>query len=304
VERINSLRIPPAWTDVAISTSPKAKLQAVGKDAAGRWQYLYHESHTRNQELKKFKRLVNFAERLPGLRAKVKKDLRQKGLERERVMAAILRILLTCFMRPGSQVYASENGSYGIATLRRNHVKVKGDTVEFDFPGKSGVRQQRQLTDRDVAKVIRALLKQPKKEVFYFRNGNGEVVDVKRRHINDYIKEVMGERFSAKDFRTWAGTLVCASALARAGTELVEKPATRKRKLVAAIKETAAVLGNTPAVCRSSYISPEILTSFQSGTIIENYFDGLEEFTSYHGRQLHPAEASLLRFLKNRLATR
>jgi DNA topoisomerase-1 len=183
-------------------------------------------------------------------------------------------------------------------------VKVKGDTVEFDFPGKSGVRQQRQLTDSDVAKVIRALLKQPKKEVFYFRNGNGEVVDVKRRHINDYIKEVMGERFSAKDFRTWAGTLVCASALARAGTELVEKPATRKRKLVAAIKETAAVLGNTPAVCRSSYISPEILTSFQSGTIIENYFDGLEEFTSYHGRQLHPAEASLLRFLKNRLATR
>jgi DNA topoisomerase-1 len=297
------LRIPPAWTKVAISTSTKAKLQAVGKDAAGRWQYLYHESHTRKQELKKFQRLVNFAERLPRLRARIKKDLRQKGLERERVMAAILRILLTCFMRPGSQVYASENGSYGIATLRRTHVKVKGDAVEFDFPGKSGVRQQRQLTDRDVAKVIRALLKQPKKEVFYFRNGNGEVVDVKRRHINEYIKEVMGERFSAKDFRTWAGTLVCASALARAGTELVEKPKTRKQKLVAAIRETAAVLGNTPAVCRSSYISPEILTSFQSGAIIDNYFDRLEEFTSYQGRQLHPAEASLLKFLKNRLAT-
>ena len=299
-ERINSLRIPPAWTDVAISVSPKSKLQVVGKDAAGRWQYLYHESHTRNQELKKFKRLVKFAEALPSLRTTIKRHLRQPGLNRERVLAAILRILLTCFMRPGSQVYASENGSYGIATLRRNHVKVKGDQIEFDFPGKSGVRQQRQLVDRDVAKVLRALLRNRSKEVFHFRNGNGESVDVKRRHINDYIKEVMGERFSAKDFRTWAGTLVCASALARVGAEDSENKNSRKRKLVAAVKETAEVLGNTPAVCRSSYISPEVLTNFQNGRIIENYFESLEEFTAYQGKQLHPAEASLVKFLKSR----
>ena len=299
LERIDALRIPPAWTDVAISASPTAKLQVIGKDAAGRWQYLYHESHTRTQELKKFKRIVSFAQALPQLRSTVKRHIKQPGLGRERVMASILRILMTCFMRPGSQVYASENGSFGIATIRPKHVKVKGDTIEFDFPGKSGVRQQRQLTDRDVAKVIRALLRGQAKEVFYFRNGNDDMIDVKRRHINEYIKEVMGAKFTAKDFRTWAGTLLCASALARVGAEH-ESATVRKRKLVSAVKETAEVLGNTPAVCRSSYISPEVLNSFQKGKIIENHFEQLEEFTSYKGRKLHPAEASLLKFLKSR----
>jgi DNA topoisomerase-1 len=299
LERIDALRIPPAWTDVAISAWRNSKLQVIGKDAARRWQYLYHESHTRNQELKKFKRLVSFAEALPQLRLTVRGHLKQRGLGRERVLAAILRILMTCFMRPGSQVYASENGSYGIATIRRKHVKVKGDTIEFDFPGKSGVRQQRQLRDRAVAKVVRALLRQPAKEVFYFRNGDDEVIDIKRRHINGYIKEVMGKKFSAKDFRTWAGTLLCASALARVGAE-DESTTARKRKVVRAIKETAAVLGNTPAVCRSSYISPEVLTSFQKGQMIENHFGELEELTSYQGKKLHPAEASLLKFLKRR----
>jgi DNA topoisomerase I len=298
LKRIEDLRIPPAWTDVAISSSENAKVQVVGKDAAGRWQYLYHESHTRRQELKKFQRLIRFTEALPKLRATVKRDLRRRGLEKERVMAAILRILLTCFMRPGSQVYASENGSYGIATLRRKHVKVRGETLEFDFPGKSGVRQQRQLKDKQVSKVVRALLKEPGAEIFKYRNGNGELVDVSRKRINDYIKEVMGTRFSAKDFRTWAGTLVCACALARAGTELVEKPTVRKRKIIAAIKETAEVLGNTPAVCRGSYIAPEVLNGFLRGKIIDNYFETLEQFISHNGNKLHPAEASLLKFLR------
>ena len=300
LERIKQLRIPPAWTEVAITASPHAKLQVVGKDAAGRWQYLYHESHTRNQQLKKFKRLISFAEALPKIRATVKRHLSERGLGRERVLASILRILLTCFMRPGSQVYASENGSYGIATLRPKHVKVRGDAIEFDFPGKSGVRQQRQLVDRDVAKVVRALLKESGNEVFKFRNGDGVFVDVKRRHINEYIKEVMGAKFTAKDFRTWAGTLVCACALARAGSELVEKPSERKRKMVAAIKETALILGNTPAVCRSSYVSPVILDSFQAGKMIENHFEDLQDLISFNGRKLHPAEESLLMFLKSR----
>ncbi|HEY7785919.1 MAG TPA: hypothetical protein VIB00_14400 [Pyrinomonadaceae bacterium] len=303
LKRIDNLKIPPAWTDVAISPREKAKLQAVGKDAAGRWQYLYHESHTRIQELKKFKRLVHFTEALPQARATVRRHLRLRGLVRERVMAAILRILLTCFMRPGSHAYASENGSYGIATLRPKHVKVKGETIDFDFPGKSGVRQQRQLKDKSVAKVVRALLKAGGREVFKYQNGDGQMVNVTSRHINEYVKEVMGERFSAKDFRTWAGTLVCACALARAGTELTDKPTVRKRKIVAAIKETAEVLGNTPAVCRSSYISPEVLNGFLKGKIIDNYFDTLEEFLSHNGRKLHPAEDSLLRFLKTRATT-
>jgi len=301
-ERIDSLKIPPAWTDVAINPRTAGALQAVGKDAAGRWQYLYHQNHTRRQDAKKFQRIIAFAEALPKMRSTVAAHLRQPDLGRERVMASILRILSTCFIRPGSQVYASENGSYGLSTLRPKHVKVKGNVVEFDFPGKSGVRQVRQIKDRQVAKVVKSLLKQPAREVFKYQNGNGEFVDVKRRHITEYIREVMGERFSAKDFRTWAGTLVCACALAKAGTEVDEKKTARKRKVVAAIKETAEALGNTPAVCRSSYICPEIINSFETGNIIDRYFNTLNELITYRGRKLHAAEKSLLRFMKKSAA--
>jgi DNA topoisomerase-1 len=205
-------------------------------------------------------------------------------------------------MRPGSEVYASENGSYGVATLRRKHVKVKGETVEFDFPGKSGVRQFRMLTDREIAKVIRQLLKYPGVEVFKFQNGDGEFVDVKRRHINEYIKEVMGTRFSAKDFRTWAGTLICACALAREGTDATERRTARKRKVVNAIKETAQVLGNTPAVCRSAYICPTIVSEFERGRIITNHFEAVEDFVAFRGQKLHAAESALLKFLKNSIS--
>jgi len=192
LERIQQLKIPPAWVDVAINSAANGRLQVVGKDAAGRWQYLYHQNHVKQRELKKFRRLIRFAEALPKMRQAVSSDIRQQGLGRERVMAAILRILSTCFMRPGSEVYASENGSYGVATLRKRHVKVKGDVVQFDFPGKSGVRQFRELEDKQVAKIVRALLKNGGPEVFKYRNGNNELVDIKRRHINEYIKEVMG----------------------------------------------------------------------------------------------------------------
>lgn len=302
LERIKALRIPPAWTDVAINSLAGGNLQAVGKDAAGRWQYLYHQNHVRAQEFKKFQRLIKFAEALPKMRTAVGQDLRRQDLGRKRVMASILRILLSCFMRPGSEVYASENGSYGLATLRPKHVKIKGDMIEFDFPGKSGVRQYQQVKDRQVAKVVRTLLKNRSVELFKFQNGNGEFVDVKRHHINEYIKEVMGDRFTAKDFRTWAGTIVCACALARVGTEVVEKSTARKRKVVAAIKETAEMLGNTPAVCRNSYICPEVISSFEKGKIIDAYFESLEDFIGYRGRKLHTAENALLRFLKRSAA--
>jgi DNA topoisomerase-1 len=298
LKRINELKIPPAWTEVRINAVSGGAVQAIGVDAAGRVQYLYHQNHVRRQEAKKFKRLIKFAEALPKMRATVAAHLRQPGLERERVMACILRILATCFMRPGSHVYASENGSFGIATLRPKHVKVKGDVIEFDFPGKSGVRQYRELKDRQVARVVRSLLKRPSREVFEYKNGNCEFVNVTRPHINAYIREVMGESFSAKDFRTWAGTLVCACALARIGAELDEKPTARKRKVVEAIKETAEVLGNTPAVCRSSYICPEIINNFESGRLIDRYFNSLNQLLSYRGHKLHAAERSLLRFLK------
>ena len=298
LERINDLKIPPAWTDVYINPAANGRVQAIGKDNAGRWQYLYHQSHTRMQELRKFRRITKFARAIPKMRATVSRHLRQPGLTRERVLAAVLRILSTCYMRPGSEVYASEHGSYGIATLRRKHVTVKGDLIDFDFPGKSGVRQQRQLRDRQVSRVIRETSKLPGYNVFKYMNGDDKPVKVTRRHINDYIKEVMGSSFSAKDFRTWAGTLVCACALARDGNEISEKKTARNKRIVAAIKETAEALGNTPAVCRGSYVCPEIINSFEKGQVIDNCATKLDDLIAFRGRGLHKAEQALLRFLK------
>lgn len=298
LQRIYELKIPPAWTDVAINPAAKGRLQAIGKDAAGRWQYLYHANHTRAQELRKFQRLTKFAQAIPKMRSTVARHLSQPGLSRERVLACVLRILSTCFMRPGSQVYASEHGSYGIATLRRKHVNVKGDVVEFDFPGKSGVRQYSQLRDRQVARVIRSTLQVPGYNVFKFENGDGKVAAVTSRHINQYIKEVMGGSFSAKDFRTWAGTLVCACALAREGNEIPEQKIAKNKRIVAAIKETAEVLGNTPAVCRGSYVCPEIINAYEKGQVIDNAYTSLDDLIAFRGRGLHKAEQALLKFLK------
>lgn len=298
LKRIKALGIPPAWTEVFVDASPRAALQAVGRDAAGRWQYVYHESHTRRQEGKKFARLVHFVEALPKMRRAVARDLSGQGLGRERVMACILRILSTCFMRPGSQVYANENGSYGLATLRPRHVKVKGNLVVFDFRGKSGVMQHREIRDGRVARVVRELLAHPSKEIFEYQNDEGQFIDVTRRHINDYIKEVMGARFSAKDFRTLAGTLLCACALARAAGELNGEKSGRKKRVVEAIRETAEMLGNTPAVCRASYISPIILDSFERGRVLDSYFETVEELLRHRAKGLHDSEKALLRLLK------
>jgi DNA topoisomerase-1 len=233
------------------------------------------------------------------MRKTIARELRKPGLGRDRVMACILRILSTCFIRPGSQIYASENGSYGLATLRPKHVSAKGDLIIFDFKGKSQVQQHQELKDRQVAKVVRDLLRHPAREVFKYEN-DGAFVNIKRRHINDYIKEVMGEGFSAKDFRTWAGTLVCACALARAGIDLTETKTVKKKKIVAAIKETAETLGNTPAVCRSAYVCPDVLSSFERGNVIEHYFETVAELVNYRGRHLHHAERALLRLLKRK----
>src|SRR5205085_2129421 len=213
VSRLRSLRIPPAWTDVAINRNPRAKLQAVGRDKKGRWQYRYSEGAVRVREQKKYDRLVAFGRALPRMRKAVDRDVRLPGLPREKVMACILRMLSTCFMRPGSEAYAKENGSFGIATLRNRHASVHGDVVRFDYMGKSGKRQVRELRDRRVARIVRELKKLPGKDLFQFRGDDGKVVNVSRQMINDRVKEVMGERFSAKDFRTWAGTMICANIL-------------------------------------------------------------------------------------------
>jgi DNA topoisomerase-1 len=303
-ERIQALKIPPAWTDVAISPSVKSKLQAIGKDGAGRWQYRYHESFTRRREEEKFRRIVGFARTLPRMRRRVSADLRKKGLGRDKVLACMLRILGTCFIRPGSQVYAEENGSFGLATLRARHVKVVGDTVYFDFPGKSGQQQHRELKDRRVATIVRQLLKVPGRDVFKFVLDDGAIVDVRRRHINEYIQEVMGPEYSAKDFRTWAGTLICACALARARQRVKHEEVEGcvkavKKTMVAAVREAAEQLGNTPAVARSSYIYPSVLAMFEQGKVVNRYFESVEELAKHEGPELHCSEKALLEMIKD-----
>lgn len=297
--RIRSLVLPPAWKDVEIAASPTAALQAVGRDKAGRWQYRYSDAHVRRRDAEKFRRILEFAGALPKMRAAVARDLALPGLPRTKVLACILRIISTCFLRPGSQVYVSENGSYGIATVRNRHVTVKGDVVTYDFPGKSGKLQHAQMRDRVSASIIRKLKKLRGVEVFKYLDEAGKIVDVKRRDINQYIKEVMGEAFTAKDFRTWYGSLVCARELARAGSDPSESRTVRKRKVVAAVKKTAESLGNTPSVCRASYISPLVLHSFERGQTIERHFETVEKLASGR-RGLRQSERALLRLLNQK----
>ena len=297
--RIRALRLPPAWREVAISRSPRARVQAVGRDAAGRWQYVYHPAHVRARERHKHRRLLHFGVALPHLRRAVSRDLRRRELDRDRVLASVVRILSRAFIRPGSEAYAAENGSYGIATLRRKHLRVGGTTLYFDFPGKSGKRHQRVLQDPAVARVVRRLLNMPGYEIFKYVDDAERIVDIKRRDINDYIKRHMGERFSAKDFRTWAGTVLCACALARAAAEDSLADARTCRRLVAAaLRETAQQLGNTPAVCRTSYVTPCVLSAFERGQVIEGRLATAQELMAHNLRGLHHAERAVLRLLK------
>ncbi len=296
--RIRALKIPPGWKDVAIHASPRASVQAVGRDAAGRWQYRYHPASAVRRERRKSRRLLRFAEALPAMRAAIERDLAGPGLTRSRVLACALRILSCCLLRPGSRVYAEENGSYGLATLRRKHVRVCRDLVSFDFPGKSGKRQTHQMRDRRVARIVRELARSPG-EVFKYRDEDGSWANLRRRHINAYIKNSMGEAFSARDFRTWAGTLLCACALARIELEPPRGRDDRGRKIVRAVRETAERLGNTPAVCRSSYISPPVLRSFRKGKAIEPPSVPPERLLARRKPGLARPEKAVLRLLRN-----
>jgi DNA topoisomerase-1 len=284
-------------------------VQAVGRDAAGRWQYVYHDDHVRQRERKKFQRLIRFGAALPRLRRAVARDLRIRELTRDRVLATVVRILACAFIRPGSEAYAAENGTYGLATLRRKHVTVSADTVHFDFVAKSGKRQQRALRDRGVARVVRRLLALPGYEVFKYVDAGGAVVDIKRADINEYIKRHMGDSFSAKVFRTWTATLLCACALARR-RDALESPRTRsavKKAMAAAVKETAQHLGNTPAICRASYVSPGVLGAYERGRVVDGSLAAVEELIARRLHSWHDAERALLALLEQddaRQATR
>jgi DNA topoisomerase I len=294
LQRIHDLKLPPAWSDVYVNPEPGKKLQAIGRDKAGRWQYRYHPSYRRRQENAKYRRLARFAAALPALRAAVDRDLRRRGLPREKVLALAAHLIATAFMRPGSKQYAEENGSYGVATMKARHVEVDGETVRFDYTGKSGKRQIREVNDARVARLVRELLALPGPDLLKFVEG-GQVVDVRRRHINQYLREVMGGPFTAKDFRTWAGTLICACELARQAPRLVPRRTDAKRVVAAAVKATAELLGNTPAVCRSSYIFPAVIHRFARGEVIADHFGRVEELARQQG--LHRAEKALLDLL-------
>jgi len=272
--RIRSLGIPPAWQDVWICPEANGHLQAVGTDAAGRRQYLYHEAWRRRRDRQKFDRILEFAERLPALRRRVRRDLRLDGMPRERALACAVRLLDLGFFRIGSEEYAEENGSYGLATLRKDHVRVGDARAEFDYAAKGGARRVLEVTDPLVLPALRTLRRRRNggPELLAYREG-GRWTDLRSSDVNDYLKELVGDDHSAKDFRTWSGTLLAAAALA-ANEELGVTKAARKRQVAQAVKVVASFLGNTPAVCRASYIDPRLIDLFLSGQTIRPALGG------------------------------
>ncbi len=277
LERIRELAIPPAWEDVWICPYPMGHIQATGTDAAGRKQYRYHDKWRERRDAQKFEEMIDFARALPRMRARVAKDLKKDGLPPEKVLACALRLLDRGFFRIGSENYAEENDTYGIATMRKRHVEVSDDQVTFDYEAKGGQRRVQTIGDPRLAEIARALKKRRGGgEEFLAYKEKGRWVDVKSADINAYVKEATGGDFSAKDFRTWSGTVLAAVALAVAGMASSSKSA-RTRAKSRAVKEVSRYLGNTPAVCRASYIDPRVFDRFQDGLTIGGALEQLGE---------------------------
>ncbi len=267
LERIRSLAIPPAWKEVWICPDPFGHIQATGYDEAGRKQYLYHERWQQRQAERKFELVREFATKLPRLRRAVTTDLRRQGMPRERALACGIRLLDLGFFRVGSEVYAEENESYGLATVRREHVTIKRSEVVFDFPAKSGQRRVQSIRDAAARRAIEAMYRRRSgpEDLLAYRAG-GEWVDVRSDDINTYIHEKIGDEFTAKNFRTWHGTVLAAVALA--GEEKPRSDAAAKRAIKRAVDQVSEALGNTPAVCRASYIDPRVLDRYRDGVTI------------------------------------
>jgi DNA topoisomerase I len=267
LERIRGLAIPPAWREVWICGDPYGHIQAAGYDEAGRKQYLYHERWQLRAAQRKFESMREFAATLPKLRAAVKKDLAREGMPRERALACAVRLLDLGFFRIGGEEYAETNESYGVATLLREHVSVEDGVVVFDFPAKSGQRRVQSIRDPEAKAAIEAMRRRRSgpDDLLVFRE-DGAWRDVRSEEVNDYLRGNAGEEFSAKDFRTWHGTVLAAVELAR---EVAPSKGGSERAIRAAVKRVAERLGNTPAVCRSSYIDPRVLDRFRHGETIE-----------------------------------
>jgi DNA topoisomerase-1 len=300
LDRIAKLRIPPAWKDVRIARGEGAPLQCVGVDKKGRTQYLYHARFRAQREEEKFRRVVEFGESLPALRRRVRADLKGSTLERQRVLAAMVRLIDQGFFRIGNDKSAEAESTFGLSTIRGSHVKIDGTTLLFDYVGKWKKKQKRAIRDAEVAAVVEVLKKKQGAELFKFEH-HGRLIDIKDRHVNDYIQSIIGADFTAKDFRTWAGTLLCSIALAMQGQGATKTE--RKRRVRKAIVATSEQLGNTPAVCRSSYICPRLIDEYMEG----KPFEMLRK--QHRGSPvvrvgLSMEEKSLLKFLRETIADR
>jgi Topoisomerase IB len=283
--RIKSLVIPPAWEDVWICSDERGHLQATGRDARGRLQYRYHPRWREIRDAHKFDHMIEFARALPTIRKRVKADLALHGLQRRRVLATIVQLLETTCLRIGNERYAEENDSFGLTTLRNRHVKVRGTKVEFQFRGKSGKFHHATVEDERLARIIRRCRDLPGQSLFEYLDEEGNVQQVGSQDVNDYLKEISGAEITAKDFRTWAGTVFVANELARR-----EGPVGPSH-MVAAIRQAAQRLGNTPAICRKSYVHPRVLDP-------ETWLNRREVRASRPPRGLRADEAALLRLLR------
>src|SRR4051794_5563214 len=264
--RIKSLVIPPAWKDVWICPSPIGHLQATGRDARGRKQYRYHPRWREVRDEVKYGRLIAFAEALPRIRARTDSDLRKSGLRREKVLAAVVQLLEKTLIRVGNDEYARENGSFGLTTMRDQHAKIRGRTLRFEFRGKSGIQHTIDLHDGRLARIVKQCRDLPGYELFQFVDDDGARQVIDSGDVNAYLREITGQDFTAKDFRTWAGTVLAANALADVAG--FASTAEAKRNVVRAIESVAKRLGNTKAVCRKCYIHPAILDAYMDGATI------------------------------------
>jgi DNA topoisomerase-1 len=295
LRRIRALVIPPAWRAVWICADPNGHLQAVGQDQKGRRQYRYHEAFREHREGAKFEHMIAFAEALPRLRDRVRRDMESPGLGRRKVLATVVHLLETTMIRVGNAAYAKDNKSYGLTTLNSRHVTINGGDLRFHFKGKSGNVWRLSLHDRRVARIVRSCQELPGQHLFQYADEAGVRQAITSADVNAYLREMSGADITAKDFRTWTGTVLAATALAELGVAAEARGA--RKNVSKAIAQVAAHLGNTPTICRKSYVHPEILAAYlqgdgiaRMGTRIEGPFGG--------GERLRPEEAAVLAFLK------
>ncbi len=298
LKRIRSLGIPPAWKNVWICTNPRGHIQATGRDAKGRKQYRYHPKWREIRDETKYDRMMAFGKALPLIRERVEHDLKLTGLQREKMLAAVVRLLDTTSIRIGNEEYARENGSFGLTTLRDDHVEVEGTKVQFHFRGKSGKEHTIDVKDRRLANIIKKCQDLPGHELFQYYDGHDKLHAIESDDVNAYLQLITGQEFTAKDFRTWAGTVTATCALQDLG--VYETQTQAKKNVVQAIESASKQLGNTPAICRKSYVHPEIIDAYLNGSLLKALKQDDEQAAveALHG--LHPEEISVLAFLEQK----